>query len=514
MYPIPTAEDILATLAERKYFSKLDLSQAYNQLPLDDHSRKYTTINTPRGLFQYTRLPFGISSAPSIFQRVLENVLEGIPKTSNYLDDILVAGNSEEEHLENLGRVLSRLEEAGLRLNRSKCSFLQTSVSYLGYVIDREGIHPDPTEVTAVLGAPTPKNVSELRSFLGLVNYYGRFLPQLATTLAPLYELLTKQSTWHWTNRQRKAFQNAKEALASSQVLAHFDPSLEVELSCDASPYGLGAVLSHRGPDGTERPVAFASRSLNSTEKKYSQLDKEGLSIMFGISKFHKYIFGRQFVIWTDHKPLLGLLHEGKSIPPMASCRIQRWGLKLAGYHYTLRHRPGAEHSNADAMSRLPLDETVPPEDVPGEMILLMETLETSPVTARQIRKDTKRDPLMSQIMTWVLQGWPGSLECLKAESYYAEAQTFWHKRTELSVHDGCLLWGTRVVVPSTCRSKIATLLHEGHQGICKMKALARSYLWWPGIDRHLETIVKGCNICRELGKSPTPSPPTTMGMA
>ena len=376
MYPIPTAEDILATLAESKYFSKLDLSQAYNQLPLDDHSRKYTTINTPRGLFQYTRLPFGISSAPSIFQRVLENVLEGIPKTSNYLDDILVAGNSEEEHLENLDRVLSRLEEAGLRLNRSKCSFLQTSVSYLGYVIDREGIHPDPTKVTAVLGAPTPKNVSELRSFLGLVNYYGRFLPQLATTLAPLYELLTKQSTWHWTNRQRKAFQNAKEALASSQVLAHFDPSLEVELSCDASPYGLGAVLSHRGPDGTERPVAFASRSLNSTEKKYSQLDKEGLSMMFGISKFHKYIFGRQFVIWTDHKPLLGLLHEGKSIPPMASCRIQRWGLKLAGYNYTLRHRPGAEHSNADAMSRLPLDETVPPEDVPGEMILLMETLE------------------------------------------------------------------------------------------------------------------------------------------
>ena len=157
----------------------------------------------------------------------------------------MVAGDSEEEHLETLDRVLSRLEEAGVRLKRSKCSFLQTSVSYLGYVIDKEGIHPDPVKVKALLEAPTPKNVSELCRFLGLVNYYGQFLPQLATNLALLYELLNKQSTWHWMNRQRRAFQAAKEALASSQVLAHFNPSLEVELSCDTSPYGLGAVLSH-----------------------------------------------------------------------------------------------------------------------------------------------------------------------------------------------------------------------------------------------------------------------------
>ena len=197
--------------------------------------------------------------------------------------------------------------------------------------------------------------------------------------------------------------------------------------------------------------MAFASRSLNSTESKYSQLDKEGLSIMFGINKFHKNIFARQFVIWTDHKPLLGLLSEGKSIPPMASCRIQRWGLKLAGYKYTLCYRPGTEHSNADAMSRLSLKETVAPEVVPGEMILVMETLETSPVTARQIQKDSTRDPLMSRIQTWVLQGWPASLESLKGNSYYAEAQTFWNTRTELSVQDGCLLWGNRVLVPLKC---------------------------------------------------------------
>ena len=179
--------------------------------------------------------------------------------------------------------------------------------------------------------------------------------------------------------------------------------------------------------------------------------------------------------------------------------------LKL--YSYTLRYRPGAEHSNADAMSRLPLEEIVAPEVVPGEMILLMETLETSPVTARQIQKDTIRDPLMPRIQTWILQGWPASLESLKGESYYAEAQTFCNKRTELSVQDGCLLWGNHVVVPTKCRHTITKLLHEGHQGICKMKALARSYLWWPGIDNQLETVVKGCNICQELGKSPTRAP-------
>ena len=154
--------------------------------------------------------------------------------------------------------------------------------------------------------------------------YYGRFLPQLASVLAPLNELLRKQSPWQRKDKQKRAFERAKQALVSSHVLAHFDPSLEIEIACDAS-YGIGTVLSQRWPNGTERPVAFASRLLNETERKYSQLDKEGLAVIFGITKFHKYVFGREFTIWTDHKPLLGLLQEGKPIPPMASSRVQRW---------------------------------------------------------------------------------------------------------------------------------------------------------------------------------------------
>jgi len=213
----------------------------------------------------------------------METLLQGIPGVAVYIDDILVSGRSEEEQLRRLDGVLKRLEEAGLRLKRKKCSFMTPSVEYLGHKIDQDGLHPMDEKVRAVKEAPAPNNLAELRSFLGLINYYAKFLPQLSTVLAPLYSLLKKGTPWSWKSSHSKTFQKAKELLQQAPVLIHFDGSREIILACDASPYGVGAVISHQMEDGSERPITYASSSLSSAEKKYSQLEKEALAIIFEI---------------------------------------------------------------------------------------------------------------------------------------------------------------------------------------------------------------------------------------
>ena len=225
-------------------------------------------------------MPFGIASAPSIFQRTIESILQGIPKVCVYIDDILVTGRTEDEHLKNLREVLERLETSGFRLKRAKCLFFLKSIDYLGHTISPDGLSPNEKKVQAIRAAPRPVDVGQLRSFLGLVNYYGKFLPNLASTLAPLYLLLHKHTDWRWGIDQSRAFEQAKGLLTSCLLLVHFDPDKELLVSCDASPYGLGAVLSHRMEDGSSKPIYYASRTLSAPEREYSQLDKEGLAII------------------------------------------------------------------------------------------------------------------------------------------------------------------------------------------------------------------------------------------
>ena len=193
--------------------------------------------------------------------------------------------------------------------------------------------------------------MSQLCSFLGLVNYYSKFLPQIATTLASLYFLLQKKSKWYWGEKQKQAFEEAKHQLSSTALIAHFNPDCELILSCDASPYGVGAVLSQKGPDGLEHPIVCTSRSLAPAERKYSQLDKEGLTIVYGVRKYYQYLFGRQFTIRSDHKPLQHIFGESHPIPQMASARLQRWALTLGAYDYKISYRPGKDHANADMLS-------------------------------------------------------------------------------------------------------------------------------------------------------------------
>ncbi len=289
-YPIPKIQDLFSQLSGGKSFTKLDLSK--HICKLEEESKNLVFINTHKGLFCYTRMPYGVSSAPGIFQRFIESVLQGIPKLTVYIDDILITGSTEEEHLQNLSEVLTKLEKAGLKLNQNKCKYLAPSVTYLGHRIDQFGLHPIAEKVVAIQEAPEPRNVSELKAYLGLITYYSKFLPNMATVLALLYNLLHKNVNWRWSANENNAFLASKKLLTSSDLLVHFNPDLDILLMCDASSYGIGAVLAHRMPDGSERPIGYVSRSLTKSQCNYSQIEKEALALVFGVQRFHLYLLG------------------------------------------------------------------------------------------------------------------------------------------------------------------------------------------------------------------------------
>lgn len=293
----------------------------------------------------------------------METLLQGIPHVTVYIDDILVTGETEEDHLQTLEKVFERLAKAGLRARKSKCKFMVPSVDFLGYVIDAQGLHPHPAKVSAIQHAPTPTDVTKLKSYLGLLLYYGRFLSNLSSRLAPLYP-------WEWSSAQDQAFRNSKEWLTSSKLLVHFNPRLPLLLACDALAYGIGAVLAHRMPDGAEQPIGYVSCTLNKAERQYSQLEKEGLCV-FGIKRFYSYLFGHSFTLITDHKPLLSLLNGQKPTYAQASARIRRWSLYMSMFEYTMEFRNTTAHANADALSRLPLPVVPAIPQTPPELVLL-----------------------------------------------------------------------------------------------------------------------------------------------
>ena len=497
-YPLPKVEELFASLSGGKSFSKLDLQHVYQQLTLDDNSRPYTTINTHHGLFQYNCLPFGVSSAPGIFQRTMDSLLQGLPHVTVYLDDILITGETEQEHLQNLDTVLQKLQTAGLRMKKSMCLFMAPEVEYLGHKINSEGLHPTQDKIKAIRNAPKPQSVTELKSFLGLLSYYSRFLPNVSSTLSPLYSLLQANQRWFWGEKQQAAFEAAKDLLESSTLLVHYDPTKKLILACDASPYGVGAVLSHKMEGGSEKPITFASRTLAPAEKNYSQLEKEGLAIIFGVKKFHTYLYGRHFEIYSDHQPLYQLFSESKGVPAMAASQIQRWALTLSAYEYSITYHPGKDHANADSLSRLPLlqEINVP---FPGDLLLLREHLDTtSLLTTEQIRSWTERDPTLSRVKRFILHGsWPD-------QGVSEDLKPFLRRKDELSVLDGCILWGSRVIIPLPGCEAVMDELHETYPGIVKMKSLARSYVWWPNMNSDLEARVRSCEKCH----SSRPPPP------
>ncbi|XP_037566386.1 uncharacterized protein K02A2.6-like [Dermacentor silvarum] len=469
-YPIPRVEDMFSRLSGGEKFSKLNLKDAYLQVQLDEASRKLVTINTPKGLGRW------------------ENLLQGLTHVVVYFDDVLVAGRDDQDHLTNLGLVLSRLKQAGLKLKLDKCTFLERQVQYLGHVVTAAGFQPNPEKVEAVLKAPRPKDVKALQSYLGLVNFYRTFLPGLSSVLHPLNELLVAKVPWEWREDHERAFQRSKELLVSAAVLAHYDPKKPVVLVCDASPYGVGAVLAYREDSGAERPIAFASRSLATAERNYSHLDKQALALMFGVTKFRKCVWGREFEAITDHKPLLGLLAPDKRVPEMRSPRIMRWALMFGAYNYKLMYRPGASIANADGLSRLPLPVYAQPVERPAEVFML-EAAYPQVLWSTVVVEATSKDSTLAKLRDAL---WSG------AELRDPEFRFYTDRKLQLSVQEDCILLGSRVIISSALQQEVLRLLHEGHPGMTKMKAIARSHVWWTWLEEDVTAAVRQCQVSQE----------------
>jgi len=278
----------------------------------------------------------------------------GLQKTEAYFDDIIVHGSTFNECMQNLQACLQRLSDYDIHVNRKKCTFMTEKVEYLGHVIQHNKISKSPVKVQAIKDMPRPHNVEELKRFLGLVTYYSRFVPHFSTATFPLRCLLKKSEPWLWTATCEAAFIKLKSELCSERVIIPFDPNLPLILTTDASPTGVAAVLSHE-VEGIERPIAYASRSLNPSEINYSQLDREALAIIFGVNHFYNYLLGKKFILVTDNEPLTRIFHQNKALPQMTSARLLRYASFLSGFDYTVRFKKGCNNESVDCLSRAPV---------------------------------------------------------------------------------------------------------------------------------------------------------------
>ncbi|XP_061503481.1 uncharacterized protein LOC133391707 [Anopheles gambiae] len=376
-------------------------------------------------------------------------------------------------------------------------------IGFLGLIVDKDGVRPDPSKTEAIAKMPPPKDVKQLRSYLGAINYY-----RMKHLRAPLDDLLKKDARWNWTKECQKSFEQFKTILLSDLLLTHYDPSKEIIVAADASKYGLGAVVMHRFPTGEVKAIAHASRSLTAAEMNYGQVEKEALALIFAVTRFHKMLYGRHFTLETDHQPLLKVFGSKKGIPVYTANRLQRWALTLLLYDFEIKHISTMNFGYADFLSRLMSSQRRPDEDyviaavyVESEAKAILEdSINNLPVTHQMIVAETRKDAVLQQVISYINEGWPASVKLITDP----DVKKFFVRREGLQVVDNCVMFGDRIVVPSKFRKRIVRQLHRGHPGMERMKSLARSYIYWPNVDDDVAQFVRQCDACAEAAKAPT----------
>jgi len=491
-HKLPTTEEILSRMSGAKYFSKLDVSNAYWQVPLDEESSHLLTFNTPIGRYRYLRMPYGIHSASEICQAHIAEIIEKVPGTANCQDDIIIWSSTPEELADRTRKCLDAIRKSGLKLRKHKCQFGMSSITFLGHSISDQGIKPDTKKISAILNMPTPTNVKELQRFLGMVTYLGKFIPNLSKATAPLRKLLEKDIMWNLDKPQMDAINNLKQLVTSSPTLQFYDPNLPIRISCDASQEGLGAVLEQQHNEKWS-PVAYASRTLTSAESNYCPLERETLAIVFSCERFHEYVYGRHFIVLSDHLPLKSIFNKPLSKSP---ARLQRFRLRLQRYDFTVQYQQGKLMYVADTLSRAPLADSTP--EIPSSELntyvhSIMDNLPISQNRIDQFQKETEADPVLIKLKQQIQKGWPTT-----SSSVHQSITPFFSYRDELSLHDGLIVKGQRIVVPTVMRKEMINILHIGHPGIQQIKERARESLFWPGINSQLEQAVTSCESCQQ----------------
>ncbi|XP_038060004.1 uncharacterized protein K02A2.6-like [Patiria miniata] len=495
-HPIPTVDEVLYKMNGSVVFSKLDLKYGFHQIELDEQSRDITTFVTHKGLYRYKRLMFGINAAPEMYQNVISQVIGVGEGVANISDDIVVYGKTQEEHDQRLDCVMRKLKERNLTLNKDKCEFGVHKITFMGHTMSRNGIQLTDDREEALRNARRPTNSAKVRSFLGLVNFSARYIPNIATVAEPLRRLVRKKVKFHWGKEQEDSFKKLKEALTHTNTLGYFRLDADsTQLVTDASNVGLGAVLLQEY-DGQLKVISYASRTLTDVEKRYSTTEKEALAVVWACSKFHTYLYGVDFVLMTDHKPL-EILYGPKSRP---NARIERWVMKLMSYSFKVKYLPG-RYNIADVLSRLtkttPAKEQETLQDETERYVRWVAS-EATPkaLTTREVEEASRADDELSAVR-----------RCLNEDSWGTDVKDFFPMKNELSCIGFLVLRGTRIVVPKSLRLQFVQLAHQGHLGVVGTKQRLRTKVWWPRMERDVENFVRRCRGCQITGAMPAPEP-------
>ena len=488
-YQLPTLDEIKNKMQNAKVFALLDASNGFWMLNLNDSSSDLCTFITPFGRYRFKRLPFGISSAPEEFSRIIAQMFENVEGVIPYIDDLCIYGQSVKELNDRLVQVMDIALKNGIKFNESKCKFFVSELLFLVHKFTANGVSPDPGKVQAVMKMEHPKNKKDLERFLGMCNYLSRFIPNYSKIIEPLRILMKKDSVFTWDGNQEKCVEILKKALCSSPCLAFFNTNQDIVLSVDSSSTAMGAVVLQNG-----RPIAFGSRSLNSTEQNYCQLEKEMLAIVFGCYKMHQYAYGRKVHVETDHKPLETLFKKPLYKVP---ARLQRMMLAVQGYNLEVKYKPGRLLFIADTLSRScpDVDDELKMKQLHKNIIchvkLQRDCLPVSNVQLKRIQMATNSDHVLSKIIFHIKNGWPKNIDNVDQS-----IRNYWTFKDELSVLDGVVLKSNLIVIPKSLKPEMLKNIHHGHVGLSTCKIRARSCIFWPELNKDIELLVKQCEPC------------------
>lgn len=502
---IPTVESLTSDLSGSKYFSVFDASCGFWSLKLDNESSKLTAFNTEFGIFCYLRMPFGISVASEVFQHALQNLLSDIPNLVVYIDDILIYAQTKEEHDKIVAQFLEKAKLIGLKLNKTKIQFCQESVNFMGQVLSSQGLKPQESKIKTIQDMCPPTSVKELQRFFGVINYLGKYIKNLSQETINLRTLLKKNVPWHWNPNHQSEFENLKKLISSTPVLTYYDRNKQLTLSVDASQNSMGAVILH-----DKQPIAYASKSMNDTQKRYSSIERELLAIVYGVTKFHRYIYGQAVKVETDHKPLVSIFNKNLSDIPQ---RLQRMMLKLQQYDLSVTHVPGKYMYIADTLSRAQFhgdkshDETDEllnslNDDLRIHATFLVNSIHVSEGKLNEIKAETLKDVNLQKIVCLINNGWP-----CKKSMVPDDVKQYFHIKDQLHVIDGVVFKLNSIIIPQSMRHAMLKHMHEGHLGITNTKNLVRGVIFWPCMFSEIENYIQNCQTCLKFRKNNPPQP-------
>ena len=519
-YPLPRVDDTLDTLGGSKFFTTLDLASGYWQVEVATEDRPKTAFVTPEGLFQFKVMPFGLCNAPATFQRLMDRVLGGLKWSSClvYFDDIIVIGSTFSEHLKHLAAVLTHLRQSGLKLNPTKCKLCQQQVTFLGHIVSTQGISTDPEKVEVIAKWPTPQSKRDVQQFLGLANYYRRFIKDFGVIAKPLNRLTEKNTTFEWSTTCQRAFENLRNCLVEPPVLAYPNYTRDFLLDTDASNCGIGAVLSQVDDSGAERVICYASRSLSRQEQRYCVTRRELLAVVEFTQHFRHYLLGRKFILRTDHGSLVWLRNFKEPEGQLA-----RWLERLEEYNFTVVHRKGSQHNNADALSRLPCRQcgrdSHTTENSDATLPEVMGVVTSSPFqtySTEEMRKLQMEDTIIGPVFAAVKSGRRPLADQVSA--WQRESKWLLQQWESLCMYNGLMyrrnvleqMTKLQLVLPYSLHCEVLKELHEGavggHLGESKMLGRLKERFYWPGCSEAVSDWCKSCIKCATR-KTTVPKP-------